>query len=78
MPVATREIRRTFPEPHPRLPKRPAAAAVRITRNVAWGVIVATFLLAAGSGLYLVKSALGIDLLPGHSPLHDLLYDLVR
>ena len=78
MPVATREIRRTFPEPHPRLPQRPGAAAVRITRTVAWGVVVATFLLVAGSGLYLVKSALGIDLLPGHSPLHDLLYDLVR
>jgi hypothetical protein len=78
MPVVTREIESTFPEPRPRLPARPAAMAARITRNVAWGVFVATFLLAAGSALYLVKSALGIDLLPGHSPLHGLLYDLVR
>jgi hypothetical protein len=78
MPVATREIQRTFPKPHPRLPARPGAAAARIVRNAAWGIIGAAFLLAAGSGLYLVKSALGIDLLPGHSPLHDLLYDLVR
>lgn len=28
--------------------------------------------------LYLVKSALGIDLMPGPSPLHDLLYWMVR
>lgn len=28
--------------------------------------------------LYLVKSALGINLLPGPSPLHDLLYHFVR
>lgn len=28
--------------------------------------------------LYLAKSALGIDLLPGPSPLHDILYHLVR
>ena len=27
--------------------------------------------------LYLIKSALGIDLLPGPSPLHDLLYPLI-
>jgi hypothetical protein len=36
--------------------------------------------LAALSGLaaaYLVKSALGIDLMPGPSPLHDLLYPLL-
>ncbi len=78
MPVAAREILRTLPEPHPRLPARPQPAATRIMRDLAWGLIVAIFLIAAVSGLYLVKSALGIDLLPGHSPLHNLLYDLVR
>jgi hypothetical protein len=30
------------------------------------------------AGAYLVKSALGINLLPGPSPLHDLLYHYVR
>lgn len=30
------------------------------------------------AGLYLMKSAAGINLLPGPSPLHDLLYHLVR
>lgn len=30
------------------------------------------------AGAYLVKSALGINLMPGPSPLHDLLYHLVR
>lgn len=29
-------------------------------------------------GAYLVKSALGINLMPGPSPLHDLLYHYVR
>jgi hypothetical protein len=28
--------------------------------------------------LYLVKSAMGIDIMPGPSPLHDLLYAFVR
>lgn len=27
---------------------------------------------------YLVKSALGIDVLPGPSPLHDILFPLLR
>ena len=30
------------------------------------------------AGLYLVKSALGINLMDGPSPLHDLLYQFVR
>ncbi len=30
------------------------------------------------AGLYLVKSALGINLLPGPSPMHDLLFHFVR
>jgi hypothetical protein len=29
-------------------------------------------------GLYLVKSAMGINIFPGPSPLHDLLYHFVR
>jgi hypothetical protein len=39
---------------------------------------VTALLSTAIAGLYLVKSALGIDLIPGPSPLHDLLYPLVR
>ncbi|MFM9941820.1 MAG: hypothetical protein ACKVP7_20235 [Hyphomicrobiaceae bacterium] len=34
--------------------------------------------LATLSALYLIKSALGIDILPGPSPLHDLLFPLLR
>lgn len=30
------------------------------------------------AGAYLLKSALGIDIMPGPSPLHDLLYPLLR
>jgi hypothetical protein len=33
--------------------------------------------LPATAGLYLVKSALGINLMDGPSPLHDLLYQLI-
>lgn len=35
-------------------------------------------ILASTAGLYLLKSALGINLLPWNSPLHDLLYHFVR
>jgi hypothetical protein len=41
-------------------------------------LLIVASLPAAGAGLYLVKSALGINIMPGHSPLHDLLYHLVR
>ncbi len=41
-------------------------------------LLTVTSLLAAAAGVYLLKSALGINLLPWHSPLHDLLYHLVR
>ncbi len=30
------------------------------------------------AGLYLLKSAAGINLMPGPSPLHDLLYHFIR
>lgn len=30
------------------------------------------------AGLYLLKSAAGINIFPGPSPLHDLLYQLIR
>lgn len=41
--------------------------------------VLALILAAMGVmvGLYLGKSALGIDLLPGPSPLHHLLYPLI-
>ena len=35
---------------------------------------LAPFALIAASGLYLAKTALGINLMPGPSPLHDLLF----
>lgn len=49
-----------------------AFEAAALTLTVAVGAM------AAIAVLYLVKSALGINLLPGPSPLHDLLYPLVR
>jgi hypothetical protein len=45
-------------------------------------MIVACLALVASlpfaAGLYLAKSAAGINLLPGPSPFHDLLYAIVR
>lgn len=41
-------------------------------------LLTAMTLFAVAAGVYLLKSALGINLLPWHSPLHDLLYHLVR
>ncbi|MDX2307220.1 MAG: hypothetical protein NW216_03170 [Hyphomicrobium sp.] len=38
----------------------------------------ATGACAAIAGLYMAKSAAGINILPWHSPLHDLLYHFVR
>jgi hypothetical protein len=42
------------------------------------GLTVTVGGMAAIAVLYVVKSALGINLMPGPSPLHDLLYPLVR
>ncbi len=41
-------------------------------------LLVAVAATAAIAAAYLVKSALGIDLMAGPSPLHDLLYPLIR
>lgn len=42
------------------------------------GVLVLTAATALVVGLYLLKSALGVNLMVGPSVLHDLLYPLVR
>ncbi len=55
-------------------------------RTVAWerqqqvelAILSSTFLALALPMLYVVKSALGIDLLDGPSPLHDYLFWIVR
>ncbi|MEZ5856628.1 MAG: hypothetical protein R3D67_18470 [Hyphomicrobiaceae bacterium] len=41
------------------------------------GVMAMALITCLVAGGYVVKSALGIDLLPGPSPLHNLLYPLV-
>ncbi|MEQ1672072.1 MAG: hypothetical protein ABL893_14535 [Hyphomicrobium sp.] len=57
--------------------------AIAPSEPMSWGeaMIVSGAALAAAlpvlAGLYLVKSALGINLMDGPSPLHDLLYSLV-
>ncbi len=49
--------------------------AMLVTLRLCGWITVAGVAIA---GLYLVKSALGIDILPGPSPLHDLLFPLIR
>lgn len=57
--------------------------AIAPTKPMSWAeaILVSTTMLALAvpviAGVYLVKSALGIDLMPGPSPLHDLLYHFV-
>ena len=46
-------------------------------QSVLFGTTCAVAGCAAIAGLYVVKSALGINLMPGPSPLHDLLYPLI-
>jgi hypothetical protein len=64
---------------------RPADAYSQVSHEAA-GLAQSILVTGAGSlglatlvsALYLAKSAAGINLLPGPSPLHDLLYHLVR
>lgn len=57
--------------------------AIAPNQPMSWveAIIVSTLALCAAvpafAGLYLVKSALGINLMDGPSPLHDLLYQLI-
>lgn len=57
--------------------------AIAPTEPMSWveAFVLSTAALAASvpvvAGLYLVKSALGINLMAGPSPLHDLLYRFV-
>lgn len=54
------------------------SAVMAPARALLFTAMSAASLASAIAGLYLVKSALGINLLTGPSPLHDLLYHLVR
>lgn len=63
-------------------PRRPIAAAARSAadprRAMLNALFATTMAVLAVPPLYLIKSALGIDLMPGPSPLHDLLYWMLR
>lgn len=58
--------------------------AIAPTEPMSWveAICLSTFavftLLPLIAGLYLVKSAAGINVFAGHSPLHDLLYHFIR
>ncbi len=54
------------------------SAAVSFVRPMVLALANTASAVLLMAGLYLVKSAAGINLLPGPSPLHDLLYHLVR
>lgn len=69
-------LTRPYPPHVPKYPVRhPAQRPLRTFTAVASALMALALTLAA---LYLVKSALGINLLPGPSPLHASLYHLVR
>jgi hypothetical protein len=50
-------------------------AALRILMSI---IAIGAGLISMAAAFYLVKSALGINLLPWKSPFHDLLYQFVR
>ena len=54
------------------------SAVIALARTLITVLLTVGSLAATGAALYLVKSALGINVLPWHSPLHDLLYHFVR
>ncbi len=54
------------------------SAVLAVLRALMSAVAVVAGLVSVAAGLYLVKSALGINLLPWNSPFHDLLYQFVR
>ena len=60
--------------------RNPVSIAVRgsLTRQALRGAMLVTTLAAAVTVAYLAKSALRIDILPGPSPLHDILYPIVQ
>lgn len=55
-------------------PAQPMSWTEAITVSLA----AITFAILAVAALYLAKSAVGIDLMAGPSPLHDVLYAFVR
>jgi hypothetical protein len=54
------------------------SAVFAALRHLMSAIAIGAGVIAMASGLYLVKSALGINLLPGQSPFHDLLYEFIR
>jgi methylthioribose-1-phosphate isomerase len=63
--------------------RRSAAKAIHHADLLTWAeaTVLATATLGTATALvaiaYLAKSAAGVDLMAGHSPLHDILYPLI-
>lgn len=63
----------------PRLsPSVSLSALGPVARFAVRALVVVTALAATIALAYLVKSALRIDILPGPSPLHDILYPIIE
>ena len=75
MPKASKFRRRTLVSAA--LRRRSAVATVALTREQ-WASLAGFMVPPALIALYLVKSALGINLFAGPSPLHELFYHWVR
>lgn len=54
------------------------SAVLAALRHLMSAIAIGAGLISVAAGLYLVKSALGINLLPWQSPFHNLLYEFVR
>lgn len=75
-PITTLLI--SFDTPARRADPTTGSAVRAVLRALLSAIAIAAGVISGAVALYLVKSAIGINVLPGHSPLHDLLFEFVR
>jgi hypothetical protein len=68
----------TFKTPVGGAQAQTGSAVLAALRTLLSAIAIGAGLISVAAALYLVKSALGINLLPWKSPFHDLLYEFIR
>lgn len=58
--------------------KKPQSAVMRWSDAVITSMVALAAIAPVAVALYLMKSALGVNLMAGPSPLHDILYSFAR
>jgi hypothetical protein len=76
--IPTTTVLTTFKTPVGDAEAQTGSAVLAALRTLMSAIAIGAGLISVAAGLYLIKSVLGINLLPWHSPFHDLLYQFVR